>query len=77
MAVNFSIKNVPDDLADEIRARAARHHRSLQGELLAILQAATASRGLSVDQLLQRVKARGLRTPDESSGIIRRLRDDR
>ena len=77
LPVSFSIKNVPDDLAEEIRARARRHHRSLQGELLTILQAATASRGLSIDQLLERIEARGLRTPAESTGIIRRRRDAR
>jgi plasmid stability protein len=40
MAVNFSIKNVPDALAEKLRARAERNHRSLQGELMAILEAA-------------------------------------
>jgi plasmid stability protein len=38
MAVNLSIKNVPDALADKLRARAERNHRSLQGELMAILE---------------------------------------
>ncbi len=40
MAVNLSIKNVPDAVADALRARAERNHRSLQGELMAILEAA-------------------------------------
>jgi plasmid stability protein len=40
MAVNFSIKNVPDALAEKLRGRAERNHRSLQGELMAILEAA-------------------------------------
>lgn len=43
MPVNFSIKNVPDHVADRLRDRAARHHRSLQGELMAILEAAASS----------------------------------
>ena len=37
MAMNLSIKNVPDDLAERLRQRAKRNHRSLQGELLAIV----------------------------------------
>jgi len=37
---SLSIKDVPDDMADQLRRRAARHHRSLQGELMAILSAA-------------------------------------
>lgn len=40
MAVNLSIKEVPDDLAERLRARAARNHRSLQGELMAIVEQA-------------------------------------
>jgi plasmid stability protein len=40
MAVNLSVKNVPDELAARLRERAERNHRSLQGELMAILEAA-------------------------------------
>jgi len=39
MPVTLSVKNVPDKLAERLRQRAASHHRSLQGELLAILEA--------------------------------------
>lgn len=35
---NLSIKDVPDSWADELKQRAARNHRSLQGELLAIVE---------------------------------------
>lgn len=37
---NLSIKSVPEALAESLRQRAARNHRSLQGELMAILEAA-------------------------------------
>lgn len=37
---NLSIKDVPEPLAEALRERAARHHRSLQGELMAIIEAA-------------------------------------
>ena len=40
MPVSFSIKNVPDELAEALRRRAELNHRSLQGELMAILDAA-------------------------------------
>jgi hypothetical protein len=40
MPVNLSIKEVPDTLADRLRARAERHHRSLQRELMAIIEQA-------------------------------------
>ena len=39
-AVNLSIKNVPETVARKLRERAAQHHRSLQGELMAILEGA-------------------------------------
>lgn len=40
MAINLSIKSVPEALAERLRARAARNHRSLQGELMAIIERA-------------------------------------
>lgn len=40
MPVNLSVKNVPEALAVKLRARAERNHRSLQGELMAILETA-------------------------------------
>ena len=45
MTVNLSIKSVPEALAERLRARAERHHRSLQGELMAIIEQAAASEG--------------------------------
>ena len=45
MAVNLSIKNAPDEVVRRLRDRAARHHRSLQGELLAIIEAAVQDDG--------------------------------
>jgi antitoxin FitA len=40
MSVNLSIKEVPDEVAERLRQRAARNHRSLQGELMAIVEQA-------------------------------------
>lgn len=40
MAVNLSIKDVPEGLAQRLRQRAERNHRSLQGELMSILNQA-------------------------------------
>jgi plasmid stability protein len=37
---NLSVKDVPDALAEQLRQRAARNHRSLQGELMAIIEQA-------------------------------------
>ena len=38
----ISIKDVPDLWAEALRQRAARNHRSLQGELMAIIEASLA-----------------------------------
>lgn len=43
MPVTLTIKHVPDRVADKLRLRAAASHRSLQGELMAILEAAALS----------------------------------
>jgi len=40
MRVNLSIKGVPADIAERLRQRAERNHRSLQGELMAIIEQA-------------------------------------
>lgn len=37
---NLSIKDVPESWAEALRQRAARNHRSLQGELMAIVEQA-------------------------------------
>lgn len=42
MSVSLSIKDVPEDLAAGLRERAARNHRSLQRELMALVEAAVA-----------------------------------
>ena len=39
---NLSIKDVPEAWAEALRQRAARNHRSLQGELMAIIEQAAA-----------------------------------
>ena len=42
MTINLSIKGVPELTAERLRARAERNHRSLQGELMAIVERAAA-----------------------------------
>lgn len=78
MPVNLSIKNVPDETAAELRKRAARNHRSLQGELMAILEeAAGKGRPMNPAEFLAGIRALGLRTPVESRAMVREDRDGR
>ncbi len=53
MNVNLSIKEVPDALALRLRARAERHHRSLQGELMAIIEQAVADEPAAVGRAFE------------------------
>ena len=76
MPVTLSVKNVPEKLAERLRQRAASHHRSLQGELLAILEEA-AQPSLTIDELAEKVRSLGLCTPADSVAIIRAARDGR
>jgi len=78
MPINLSIKNAPDEVVTRLRQRAERHHRSLQGELLAILEEAVRpEQELSPAELLAEVRRLGLRTPADSARIIRADRDRR
>ena len=78
MPASLSIKNVPDDVLLRLHSRARRNHRSLQNELLSIVEAAAfGDAALTVEELHQEVQASGLSTPDEAAGWIRELRDGR
>ena len=78
MPVNLSIKNAPDDIVKRLRERAAKHHRSLQGELLAIIEEAVRPpRRLTPQEVLAEVRRLGLETPAEAAAIIRADRDAR
>ena len=78
MPVNLSIKNVPEELAERLRLRAMASHRSMQGELMAILEEAlTKKRPLTLQEVLDMVRKLGLETPDEAVQMIRADRDSR
>jgi antitoxin FitA len=67
MPVNLSIKNVPDAIAAKLKECAARHHRSLQGELMAIIEEAIKEQSrLTLDEIWERGNRLGLSTPSES-----------
>lgn len=75
MAVTLSVKNVPSELAQRLRERAARNHRSLQGELMAILE--EAGRPVrSISDFARYVDTLGIKTPRESAQMVREDRDD-
>jgi antitoxin FitA len=72
MPVSLSIKNAPDVMVTRLRQRAERHHRCLQGELMAILEEAVGTANpLTPADVLARVQELGLSTPPESAALIR------
>ena len=92
MAVNLSIKNVPDSLAEALRTRAEQNHRSLQGELMSILQRAVAVREpeaddivkparnspkLSIDEVITHAAKLFPKGTSSSEEFIRTMRDSR
>lgn len=77
MSLSLSVKEVPEDLAKALRERAARNHRSLQGELMHILETAIRPKAFQAGALRQRILKLGFTTPDESAAMIREDRDSR
>ena len=64
MSVNLSIKGVPETLAERLRARAERNHRSLQGELMQIIEHAAAE-PVGARASLRRGTERGTKTIEQ------------
>lgn len=75
MSLSLSVKDVPEDLAQALRERATRNHRSLQGELMHILESAVRPKPFQAGALRQRIRELGFTTPDESTAMIREDRD--
>jgi len=77
--MNLSIKNAPDDLVTALKLRAQRNHRSLQGELLAIIEETvrTPPRLRTPEEILAEVRQLGVSTPAQSAEIVRSDRDRR
>jgi plasmid stability protein len=78
MPITLSVKNAPKQVVQRLQERAARHHWSLQGELLAIIEAAVQEdRPATPTDILAEVRRLGLHTPSEAAALIRADRDGR
>jgi antitoxin FitA len=78
MGVNLSIKNVPAEKVELLKQRARSNHRSLQGELLAIIDSATGAapkKTITIEELSKRVQSLGLTRRNEAVRMIREDRD--
>jgi plasmid stability protein len=71
---NLTLKDVPPDLHARLRARAEQHHRSLNREAIACLEAAVLAERVDVKELLAKAAAARRRVrPGMSPSTIRRL----
>jgi plasmid stability protein len=78
MPVNLSIKNAPEKLVRKLKKRAERNHRSLQGELMAIItEAVERPQPMTFKELVERGRRLGLTSPAEAADIVRADRDSR
>lgn len=73
MPVTLTIKQVPNELAERLRAVAARNHRSLQGELMHSLEQIVAAHDLGKEQPASQVsvktaRSRSVQTDTVSAG---------
>jgi plasmid stability protein len=76
-SASLTIRKIPGKVLQQLKERAARHRRSMQGEILSILESATvdASARLDAEGLFRRVQSLGLHTPAEGAEMIRQDRD--
>lgn len=66
MARTLTIRDVPETIVRALRSRAHRNRRSMQKEIISILEGAAIDRASSVDQLdALRVRLGANMTPDE------------
>ena len=82
MGVNLSIKNVPEETVTRLKLRAKRNHRSLQGELRALLDdaigMARAERAeITIKDVIENGRRLGLKTGSDATRWIRGDRDRR
>ena len=75
--MNLSIKNVPEALVEQLRQRAKKNHRSLQGELMAVLEQTISPRQLTVEAARRRLTDLNYKTDDDSGRMVREDRDGR
>lgn len=79
--VTLTIRNVPLATVEQLKERAKRNHRSLQGELMAIVDNVAAEaptkKTITIEELAEQGRRLGLSTPSEAVQMIREDRDSR
>ncbi len=70
MAINVTVKNIPPDLHKDLKASAARHRRSVNREIIALLEERLNPRKRTPEEVLAAVgvlhdRLKGVRLTDE------------
>ena len=78
-SASLTIRNIPEAVLAGLRARAAVHKRSMQREILAILESAAVegTARLTAPSVLERVRRLNLPSESEAVHMIRADRDGR
>ena len=53
---SITVKNIPDDLYERLKAAAQAHHRSINGELIRCLEVVLKPRPVSPEERLERLR---------------------
>ena len=67
MTKTITVKNIPGELYAQLRESAARHHRSINGEIIAIIEKALVAQKASPEDFL--VTAKALREKTRGYGL--------
>ena len=74
---NLALRGLSQDMYDSLKRAAARNHRSLNGEVLARLEASVRPTAMGAEAVLTRVASRSanLRLPDLGEDLLKTLKD--
>jgi len=72
----LTLKNIPDDVYERLKASAAAHRRSLNGEAIVCLEKALMPRKVSVEERLERIRRlrAGLQNQEFDHDLIDQLK---
>lgn len=68
---NISIKDVPERWAEALRQRAARNHRSLQGELMSLIELAVGEAPVGISRSIVAVQPAAVTSAGQVVGLDR------
>ena len=76
LPTTLTLKNIPDEVYDRLKAAAVAHHRSLNSEAIVCLEMALLPRKVTVEERLERIRRlrAGLKNQEFDHELIDRLK---